>query len=423
MKKKLFYGWIVVLATLLLSLMGGGMVSALSVFVLPLMKAFKYTQAQVSGIFSMITFGTLIGSLTLGKLIGKSDIRKLVLIFGVLQGAAIITFAFANQRIIFYAIALFIGFLVVVVNIISIPILITNWFKAKKGTALGIAAAGIGMGSVVFAPVLTMVIDKSGYKTAFMVYGGTVIVLAIICWIIVRTRPEEMGLKAYGLNEGDPQDTHAGGNNTQDISTGLTLKEALKTPAYWLIAVFAIGSTLAQLSVFVQTNAYIRTIGYTGAKYSMIILAFGLCSMAGKIFVGTFLDKLGLTKGGLIASVMGILAICGLIVVKNNPSALYLYIIFAGGGVMLSAIALPMLVSKSFGVKHYSSIFTSVAVITTVSAIIGSYASGAIVDHMGYVSMYVYALTCFIVAIVAYVIVNKTSASKKTVTVSEKVTV
>lgn len=412
MKKKLFYGWIIVIATVLLSLIGGGVVTALSVFVLPLMKAYNFSQAQVSGIFSMLTFGVLIGSLTLGRLVGKSDIRKLVLIFGALQGAALITLGFAELLPLFYAIALFIGFLNVVIYILSVPILITNWFKAKKGTALGLAAAGIGMGSVAFAPTLSIIIENSGYKTAFILYGVTVIALSVLCGILIRTRPEEKGLKAYGLNEGDPQDTNAAGQKTQDISIGMDLKEALRTPAYWLIAVFSIGSTLAQLSVFVQTNAYIKSFGYTGASYSLIILTFGLFSIAGKIVVGSMLDKLGLTKGGAVAFIMGVLAIGGLIIAKQFPSALYLYVVFAGGGIMLSSIATPMLIAKSFGLKYYSSIYTSVAVVTTLASIVGSVASGAIVDQMGYISMYVYALVCFSVAFTAYIVVNTAKAKQ-----------
>lgn len=422
MKKKLFYGWVIVFATVLLSLMGGGMTSALSVFVLPLMKAHKFTQTQVSGIFSMISFGMLVGSMTLGKLVSKSDIRKLVLIFGLLQGAGLITLGVINQITFIYAVTFIIGYLNVVIYVLSVPILITNWFKAKKGTALGIAAAGIGLGSVLFAPIFSMVIEKSGYKTAFIAYGVITLFLSLLCGTIIRTTPEEKQLKPYGLNEGDPQDNNLDVKNTQETPIGMTLKEAIKTPVYWIFAIFIICATLTQISVFVQTNSYFRTLGYAGAKYSLIISVFGIFSMLGKIVVGYILDKFGLLKGGLLAFVMGILAVGGLIVLKNTPNAIYLYIVFAGGGVMLSFISAPMLVVKLFGLKHYTSVYTSVAVISTISSIAGSVVSGVIIDKLGYSAMYIFALACFGVSLVAYIVINKTRTSKKIEIPPKKVT-
>ena len=64
--------------------------------------------------------------------------------------------------------------------------------------------------------------------------------------------------------------------------------------------------------------------------------------MLGKVVVGSILDKKGLLKGGLIAFTMSVVAVLSLIAMKSIPAVSILYIVLAGGGLMMSAIAMPM---------------------------------------------------------------------------------
>ncbi|MFL0248152.1 MFS transporter [Candidatus Clostridium stratigraminis] len=408
MGKKLFYGWIIVVATVLLNAMGSGVVSTLAVFLSPLSKANGYTQAQVSAIVSLYSIGMLVGSILLSKFVGKSDLRKLVLVFGVLEGIFILGMGLVNSLSMLYVFGLLIGLVAVAISALPVPILITNWFIVKKGTALGIATAGIGLGSAVFAPILSLIIDNSGYKTAFMVYGIIVIALAVISAIIIRTHPEEKQLKPYGLNEGDPKVQDSQSTNINESQAGMTVKEAIKTPAYWFVVLFVAGYVIPQVSVFLQTPSYLKTIGYTGAKLSMFISAFGICSMIGKVVVGYILDKAGLLKGGLIALVMAVVAVGSLILMKSIPSVSILYMVLAGGGLMMSTIAMPMYVSKFFGTKHYSTIFSSFMILTTIVSVIGSIVSGVIIDKSGFAALYIFDIIFMFVGALGSILALKT---------------
>ncbi len=411
--KKVFYGWFIVFSTVLLNAMGSGVTSVLAVFLSPIAKTIGYTQTQVSAIVSFYMLGVLIGSLLLSKFIGKANLRALVFIFGILEGISIFVMSLSSKLSVLYIAGLMIGFVAVAVSLITVPLLITNWFKVKKGLALGIATAGISLGSALFAPIVSMVIGSRGYENAFKVYALMVIIMAIIVGSIVRTSPEEKGMLPYGLNQGDPTIPDIEQNAKFGEDVGMTLGQAIKSAKYWLLLLFVGFYFVAQTSIPLQTPSYLRHIGFSTAKVSLFLFAFGIFAMIGKVVIGHILDKYGLLNGGLIALVMILIATLSLIGAKTIPQLSILYIVFGGGGLMMSMIAMPIYVSKFFGTKAYSVILASLTIISTIIAIGASVLSGYIIDKSGYASMYMFTIIIMTLGTVASIVALKMDKSKE----------
>ncbi|MDN3020082.1 MFS transporter [Paenibacillus sp. BSR1-1] len=402
MKKKFFYGWIVVFACTVLTALGTGVVSSLAVFLSPMVKAKGYSIAGVSSLISLYFIGTIVGNILLAKLLSKANLKIAVLTAGIIQGILIIAMSKIDSLSILTFITFLIGFIIISVSVLPVPIIITNWFKAKRGTAMGIAMAGVGLGAAIFAPSLNLVISSSGYKSAFVVWGVAVIILAVICGTLIYTRPEDKNLKAYGLNEGDPEVPAEKSLEVQpNSSDGISLGQSFKTSAFWLVIVFVIGTSIPQMIDVVQTPSYLTDIGVSNVQLSQILFAFGICSMLGKMTIGYLFDKFGLSKGCMAGFTLGAITLVSLVLLGKSLGLVYLYILFGGAGLNFNFVALPIFTSKFFGTKHYATIYSGLyAFFMFLSSILGT-VSGVLVEKFGYSSSYLIGFIFLVVAIFA----------------------
>ena len=73
--------------------------------------------------------------------------------------------------------------------------------------AMSIAFSGVGVGSIVLFPAMQAVIAAAGWRTACTALGAVVLVLLAPLNLLVRRRPQDMGLAP----DGDPQPAVAAG--------------------------------------------------------------------------------------------------------------------------------------------------------------------------------------------------------------------
>jgi len=82
---------------------------------------------------------------------------------------------------------------------------ISNWFVRKRGRAIAIARAGSNLSNVVLTPVTVFVIAASGWRTMFVIFAIITWLFALIpSAILMRRRPEDMGLKPDGAEVSSP---------------------------------------------------------------------------------------------------------------------------------------------------------------------------------------------------------------------------
>src|SRR5436189_2904971 len=70
-----------------------------------------------------------------------------------------------------------------------------NWFIRRRGLAIGLAFAGVGVGSVTLLPWAQSMIDHSGWRTACTSMGLLVLVVLAPINLVLRKRPEDLGLR------------------------------------------------------------------------------------------------------------------------------------------------------------------------------------------------------------------------------------
>ena len=80
-------------------------------------------------------------------------------------------------------------------------ILMLRWFSSRRGTAIGICAAGTGISAVVFSPILSALIERFSLRVCFYFEALVSLLAAGLVFLLIRESPEACGLAPYGTRE------------------------------------------------------------------------------------------------------------------------------------------------------------------------------------------------------------------------------
>ncbi len=203
MKLKIHYAWIILLLTFFTLLSVQGVRLSFGAFVTPWETEFSTNR----GIISLISFiSYIIFALTqpyVGKLIDKFGVRPIISCSILLVGlATILTFFATNpwHLMIIYGVIASIGF--GGASNVAGTIIVANWFKEKKGFALGLMSAGSAAGQLLLVPTAILLIHQLGWRTTVLLLGCflTLFIFPLI-FLFLRTYPSEKNLSAYGERE------------------------------------------------------------------------------------------------------------------------------------------------------------------------------------------------------------------------------
>ena len=123
---------------------------------------------------------------------------------------------------------------------------LTDWFVRKRGLAVGIKFAFISIGGVVVVPIITWLTRDYGWRLACVIWGlVTFATLLLVIFFVRQKRPEYYGLLPDGARaEADIAGADLVTRGIQYASevqeTEFTLRQALKTPTYWILMVAGI---------------------------------------------------------------------------------------------------------------------------------------------------------------------------------------
>ncbi|MFH0725484.1 MAG: MFS transporter, partial [Pseudomonadota bacterium] len=204
-QNRLHYGWIVIFMGLLTTIAAHGFGRMSYTLILPAMKdglQFNYTQLGLLGT------GNFIGYLTMaiigGFLAAHFGTRIVITLALILMGITMILTGFADSFGYLFAMRLLTG-LGNGAAYVPAMALGSTWFAMKKrGFATGIVSGGIGAGTLIsglIVPPILTAFGQDGWRFAWYILGGGVLVIAGVVCAFVRSRPEQMGLRQVGAEE------------------------------------------------------------------------------------------------------------------------------------------------------------------------------------------------------------------------------
>ncbi|WP_225841476.1 MFS transporter [Streptomyces albus] len=165
-----------------------------------------------------------------------------------------------------------------------------RWFVARRGLVSGILTAGSAAGQLVFLPLLALLVEGSGWRTAALVVcGAALAVVPLVVWLL-RDRPEDIGLRPYGAGPGHvAEEARTDGALRRTLGA---LARAARTPVFWLLAgSFAIcgASSNGLMSTHFVPAAHDH--GMAVPVAASLLAAIGVLDLIGTVGSGWLTDR------------------------------------------------------------------------------------------------------------------------------------
>src|SRR3978361_2158633 len=199
MRLPFFYGWLITAVAFVTLAIGVKARTAFSLFFPPIIDEFGWERGVTAGAFS---FGFVVSAAVsplIGRLMDRFGPRAVMELGVALMGGGLLLAPLTTQP---WHLYLTIGVLVgggsICLGYSGQSLFLPNWFVRRRGLAMGIAFAGVGIGSIIMLPWVQTMIEQTGWRTACTAMGILILVVMAPINLLLRKRPEQMGLEPDG---------------------------------------------------------------------------------------------------------------------------------------------------------------------------------------------------------------------------------
>ncbi|GJD31167.1 Oxalate:formate antiporter [Methylobacterium adhaesivum] len=316
-----------------------------TLFTKPLMATTGATLAAIQVTFTVVIVLQTFFSPVQGYLIERFSPKVMIALGAALSGLGWVLAARVDTLWGLYATyGLFcgLGTGIVYVGIVG---LMVKWFPDRRGFAVGVVAAGYGMGALLTTFPITNMMAASGYRETLTTFG---IILGLVGVLAA------LGLRAPRPGEALP----APARNLSTCVHDTAPKEMLRTPLFWLMFVMMTMMSTGGLMVVAQFASFARDFGVADALvFGFAALPFALTfdritNGLTRPFFGWVSDRIGREKTMAIAFAAEAGAIALMLVFRENAYAFALLsgVVFFAWGEIFSLF--PSLLTDTFGTKH-----------------------------------------------------------------------
>jgi MFS family permease len=388
MRLPFFYGWIIIAVTFVTMAIGVNARTAFSLFFPPIIDEFGWERGITAGAFSFGFVASAVVSPLIGRLMDALGPRSVMELGVALMAGGLLLAPLTTQPWHLYlTIGVMVGAGSICLGYSGQSLFLPNWFNRRRGLAIGLAFAGVGIGSVTLLPWVQLMIDRSGWRTACTAMGLLVLVVLAPINLLLRKRPENLGLQA----DGDAAPSASSAKPVSNVvdpdwaGTDWTLKRALATARFWWLAVGYSGGLYVWYAVQVHQTKYLLDIGFSPSVAVWSLGAVSLLGIPGQILLGHVSDRVG--REWIWTTSCAGFAICfaALIALPHYPTLLLVYVmVFAQGalGYGLTSI-MGAVVTEIFQGKHYGSIFGTIMMVALGGGAAGPFVTGVLHDLSG----------------------------------------
>jgi MFS family permease len=380
---RVFYGWVMLaVAALGLFASGPGQSHIFSVFITPIGQDLGISYTSISSAYAVATLVAAFGLPYVGRLVDRFGPRTVILVVSALLGLAAIGFGAITNLVVLalgFGALRFLGqgsLMLVCANLVA------QWFNRKRGLAMGLMAYGFSASMAVHPPFAQWLIDLVGWREAWVWLGLiTWLLLLPPILLLIHNKPEDLRLQPDG---GADEEAAQGRTPSpaQRADVGLTIGQALRTPAFWIIALSLGTLSMLVTGLFFHQVSIFANRGLTPQAASSIFPVSAVVMVATMPFIGRLLDRLPTQPVFACAMLTMTASMLFLTVVHELWTAVVYGVIF---GVVNAAIHthMPYLWPRFFGRRYLGSIQGTGQTIAVVGASLGPLPFGASFDYTG----------------------------------------
>ena len=370
-RPRVFYGYIIVVAALFISIVMWGARVSFGVFFGPVLHEFGWSRAATSGGFSLTWVFTGLLSIAVGRLNDKIGPRLIMTISGILVGLGYLLMARLSS---IWQLYVFYGVISIGMSAVLVPTLSTvaRWFFKMRAFMTGIVLAGTSISLMVIFPAANRAISSYGWRTAYIIVGVVVIAVVVIAAQFLKRDPYQGGKAPYGYDGASTASSYV------EID-GLSFQEALRTNQVWLLSLVYFCTYFIFYLLLVHLVIYAAGQGISSVHAVRIMAFLGGAGIAGRMLMGIFADRIGHKHAMLLSAGLMMLALFWLFVARDIWMLFLFGAAFGFGHGGIATMESPM-VANVFGMRSHGVILGLVFFCDTVGGATGPFLCGYIFD-------------------------------------------
>ena len=365
---KIFYGWVIVGAGIVITCLGMGSMMSLGIFLQPMSAATGWSRTSVStaALLNFLCMGP--ASFLWGALSDRFGTRVVVVSGGALLGLGLVA---ASQAATVGQFQILFGVIIgVAAGSFYAPLTATatRWFTRHRSLAVALISAGFAIGSMTISPFARWLIDHYGWRTAMLTLGAFSWLFIIPAALLVRKPPV--------LPRG------AGALSASPADREFSVARALCTPQFAAISFTYFACCAAHSGPIFHMVSYAIDCGVPAMAAATVFGAAGIASLSGRVIGGLAADRVGAKRMIIFGLALQAISVSLYVFTRDLASfyGLALMFGFSYGAVMpLYAI----LVREYFGARIMGTMFGAVNMASTLGMAIGPRTGGWLYDTYG----------------------------------------
>jgi predicted MFS family arabinose efflux permease len=357
--------WTIVIASALALIVGNGpvLLFTFGIFLKPIAEQTGWSRGTMSlGVALALTLAGLTTPV-IGRIVDRWGVRRVLLlaVTAFALGIAALSLTPANVAgfVVLYGFA---GLLSSGQAPLPYAKAIASRFDSRRGLALGIAMAGIGIGTSVMPQVASLLLKTFSWREAYMA-------LAILTWLVAFPA-------VFFVSDAKPGKMRITGPTT----SGDDAIKALRSADFWAMAVAILLVVVALNGVIAHLVALWTDRGIASNTATALLIAVGVATIGGRLISGFLLDRI---FAPWLAAAIFLVPLIGMVALVLGGTSLTAALITAacfGFSLGAEVDIVGYLVSRYFGLRHYGEIYGYIFAIFTVGSGLGPYLMGLSFD-------------------------------------------
>ena len=378
---------VVLLICFVFNMLGRGIGDTYVTFLLPLETEFGWSRSELSSVYSIYMLANGLSAPFVGVLFDRWGPRVVYLLGVASLGLGCFLAGHLTHLWQFHlCIGVAGGIGISAIGMVPSASLISRWFPNSTSTAIGIAYAGFGAGTLVLVPFAQYLNQAVGWRDAYQVMGGSLLlalpIVMLLPWRVIRT--------GYGARDKKSQSQRA-----VDISSSRTtgpaqpksshLRAALRHSGFWGLSQAFFFTSVVVYTVLVQMIAYLVSTGFTPIEAASAFGFAGMLSVLGVGSAGRLADVFGPRRTATLSFMCTTLGLASLLALSYFPSHWFLmsFVVFFGIAQGARGPIISGLCSKLFPGPGLATIYGVTYTCMSVGAASGAMLSGLLYDWTG----------------------------------------
>ena len=352
-KSPIYFGWFILAVVFIAQLMTIGLTSySFGLFVLPVSSEFGLSRADTNiGLMTILT-GMAFGAPFVGLVLDRFSARLVMAVSVVGFAGGLIAISFANSPLLVFALLVFpVSLCAIGSSHLMTSTMVSRWFYARRGQALGIAALSASVSGVLVVKTLSYYIEHAGWRLTLRTYGAFEgVLIVVLAVLIIRDRPADIGVPIDGIEASAAEKVEIKADDR-----AYPWRRLLKSRDMWLIAL-ATGTLMSiDYAFYASLVPYGRQRGLTSDQAANLMATVSIVAFGDKIVSGYLCDRID--KRWLMTAV-SILMVVFMVILGSHPSYTALLVACATAGLAIGATVPVWYASlaQRFGTRSYGTV-------------------------------------------------------------------